>query len=103
MGRFAGALCRCCHPIPDDEIVAILSPGRGMAIHQIGCNNIRKLTREEPQRVLPMQWDDNPQGEFKASLRIELFKKCEVEINREKDKRGKKQHIEAKNTKKITT
>ncbi|MBU3023707.1 bifunctional GTP diphosphokinase/guanosine-3',5'-bis pyrophosphate 3'-pyrophosphohydrolase [Aestuariibacter sp. A3R04] len=64
---------RCCHPIPDDEIVAVLSPGRGMTIHQTGCNNIRKLTKEEPQRVLPMQWDDSPQGEFKASLRIELY------------------------------
>jgi len=64
---------RCCHPIPDDEIVAVLSPGRGMTIHQTGCNNIRKLTKEEPQRVLPMQWDDKPQGEFKASLRIELY------------------------------
>ncbi len=64
---------RCCHPIPDDEIVAVLSPGRGMTIHQTGCNNIRKLSREEPQRVLPMQWDDQPQGEFKASLRIELY------------------------------
>lgn len=64
---------RCCHPIPDDEIVAVLSPGRGMTIHQTGCNNIRKLSREEPQRVLPMQWDDKPQGEFKASLRIELY------------------------------
>ncbi|MEG3765178.1 bifunctional GTP diphosphokinase/guanosine-3',5'-bis pyrophosphate 3'-pyrophosphohydrolase [Alteromonas sp. 14N.309.X.WAT.G.H12] len=64
---------RCCHPIPDDEIVAVLSPGRGMTIHQTGCNNIRKLTREEPQRVLPMQWDESPQGEFKASLRIELY------------------------------
>nr|WP_220099541.1 bifunctional GTP diphosphokinase/guanosine-3',5'-bis pyrophosphate 3'-pyrophosphohydrolase [Alteromonas lipotrueiana] len=64
---------RCCHPIPDDEIVAVLSPGRGMTIHQTGCNNIRKLSREEPQRVLPMQWDDQPHGEFKASLRIELY------------------------------
>lgn len=64
---------RCCHPIPDDEIVAVLSPGRGMTIHQTGCNNIRKLSREEPQRVLPMQWDDRAQGEFKASLRIELY------------------------------
>ncbi|QJR81142.1 bifunctional GTP diphosphokinase/guanosine-3',5'-bis pyrophosphate 3'-pyrophosphohydrolase [Alteromonas pelagimontana] len=64
---------RCCHPIPDDEIVAVLSPGRGMTIHQTGCNNIRKLSKEEPQRVLPMQWDDRPQGEFKASLRIELY------------------------------
>ncbi len=64
---------RCCHPIPDDEIVSVLSPGKGMAIHQVGCPNIRKLSKEEPQRVLPMQWDDEPQGEFKAALRIELF------------------------------
>ena len=64
---------QCCFPIPDDEVVAILSPGRGMVIHQAGCTNIRKLTREEPQRVLPMQWEADTVGEFKASLRIELF------------------------------
>ena len=64
---------RCCHPIPGDEVVAILSPGRGIVIHQTGCTNIRKLSREEPQRVLPMEWDDVPQGEFKAALRLELF------------------------------
>jgi guanosine-3',5'-bis(diphosphate) 3'-pyrophosphohydrolase len=63
---------RCCHPIPGDEIVAILSPGRGMVIHQTGCSNIRKLSKEEPQRVLVMQWGDEPNAEFKASLRIEL-------------------------------
>jgi RelA/SpoT family (p)ppGpp synthetase len=64
---------RCCHPIPDDEVVAILSPGRGIVIHQTGCTNIRKLSREEPQRVLPMEWDDVPQGDFKVALRLELF------------------------------
>lgn len=64
---------RCCHPIPNDEIVAILSPGRGVVIHQTGCSNIRKLSREEPNRVLPMLWDDDPQGDFKAALRIELI------------------------------
>ena len=64
---------RCCHPIPDDEIVSVLSPGKGMTIHQNGCPNIRKLAKEEPQRVLQMTWDAEPQGEFKASLRIELF------------------------------
>lgn len=64
---------RCCHPIPDDEIVAILSPGRGVVIHQTGCTNIRKLSREEPNRVLPMLWDDEAQGDFKASIRIELI------------------------------
>lgn len=64
---------RCCHPIPDDEIVAILSPGRGMVIHQNGCSNIRKLSKDEPQRVLEMKWDSDAVGEFKASVRIELI------------------------------
>ena len=63
----------CCYPIPGDEVVAVLSPGRGMVIHQAGCTNIRKLTKEEPQRVLPMEWEAEAVGEFKASLRIELF------------------------------
>ena len=64
---------RCCHPIPDDEVVAILSPGRGIVIHQTGCTNIRKLSREEPQRVLPMEWGEDQQGDYKAALRLELF------------------------------
>ncbi len=63
---------RCCHPIPDDEIVAVLSPGRGVVIHQIGCANIKKLAKEESNRVLQMQWDDKPSGEFRASVRVEV-------------------------------
>jgi guanosine-3',5'-bis(diphosphate) 3'-pyrophosphohydrolase len=64
---------RCCHPIPDDEIVAVLSPGKGMTIHQTGCSNIRKLSREEPHRVLVMQWGNDVHGNFHAALRIELI------------------------------
>ena len=67
------AYSRCCHPIPDDEIVSVLSPGRGMAIHQTGCSNIRRLSREEPHRVLVMQWGDDVHGSFNAALRIELI------------------------------
>ncbi|MDF2177968.1 bifunctional GTP diphosphokinase/guanosine-3',5'-bis pyrophosphate 3'-pyrophosphohydrolase [Aliiglaciecola sp. CAU 1673] len=63
---------RCCHPIPGDEIIAVLSPGKGMVIHQSGCRNIRKLSKDEPHRVLPMNWEADAQGEFKASLRVEL-------------------------------
>jgi len=63
----------CCHPIPGDEILAVLSPGKGILIHQIGCRNIRKLRKEEPQRVLPMQWEEHTSGEFKAAVRIELI------------------------------
>lgn len=64
---------RCCYPIPNDEIVAVLNPGKGMMIHQIGCSNIRKLSKEEAHRVLPMEWDEDVHGDFKVSLRIELI------------------------------
>lgn len=64
---------RCCHPIPDDQIIAVLSPGKGMLIHQVGCSNIRRLMKEEPQRVLPMKWEEDAVGEFKAALRVELI------------------------------
>jgi guanosine-3',5'-bis(diphosphate) 3'-pyrophosphohydrolase len=64
---------RCCHPIPNDAIVAVLSPGKGMTIHQNGCSNIRKLSKEEPHRVLVMQWGEDVLGDFHASLRIELI------------------------------
>lgn len=67
------AYSRCCHPIPDDEIVAVLSPGRGMAIHQNGCSNIRKLSKEEPHRVLVMNWGADVSGDFHAAIRIELI------------------------------
>lgn len=63
----------CCSPIPDDEILSVLSPGKGMLIHQVGCNNIRKLAKDEPQRVLPMKWEENASGEFKTHIRIELI------------------------------
>lgn len=64
---------RCCHPIPGDAVFALLSPGKGMVIHQNGCRNIARIVREEPNRVLEMHWDQDPQGEFKAALRVELI------------------------------
>lgn len=64
---------KCCGPIPGDEIVALLNPGKGMMIHQAGCKNIRKLSKDEPQRLLAMAWDEELQGEFRTSLRIEIF------------------------------
>jgi guanosine-3',5'-bis(diphosphate) 3'-pyrophosphohydrolase len=44
-----------------------------MVIHQTGCSNIRKLSKDEPQRVLPMKWDEDVVNEFKATVRVELI------------------------------
>ena len=42
---------RCCYPIPGDHIAAFLSPGKGVVVHQEGCRNLKRMLKEEPQRV----------------------------------------------------
>lgn len=64
---------RCCYPIPGDHIAAFLSPGKGMVVHQEGCRNLKRMLKEEPQRVLSMEWEPDTQGEYKASVKIELM------------------------------
>ena len=58
---------KCCHPIPGDSIVAYLSPGKGLMVHQQGCRNIKG---HEAGKVFPVKWDNNIKRDFIANLRI---------------------------------
>ena len=61
---------KCCRPIPGDSIVAYLSPGKGLMVHQSSCKNI-KGTQE--QHIFPVKWDSEIEREFIARLRIEII------------------------------
>ena len=60
---------KCCRPIPGDSILAYLSPGKGLMVHQQGCRNIKGL---EQGALFPVNWDNDINKEFIAKLRIEL-------------------------------
>ncbi len=60
---------KCCRPIPGDSIVAYLSPGKGLMVHQQGCRNIKG---HEAGKLFPVKWDSNIDREFIARLRIEI-------------------------------
>mgnify|MGYP005989168355 CR=1 FL=1 len=60
---------KCCRPIPGDSILAYLSPGKGLMIHQQGCTNIKGF---ESRALFPVKWDSDIDKEFIAKLRIEL-------------------------------
>jgi GTP diphosphokinase / guanosine-3',5'-bis(diphosphate) 3'-diphosphatase len=51
--RFA----QCCHPIAGDDIVGIITKGRGISIHRSDCPNIQALRRESGRSVA-VSWDD---------------------------------------------
>jgi len=61
---------KCCRPIPGDNILAYLSPGKGLIIHQQDCRNIKS---HEQGSVFPVKWDSEIDRDFIAKLRIEII------------------------------
>ena len=61
---------KCCRPIPGDIILAYLSPGKGLMVHQQGCRNIKG---HEPGALFPVKWDRDINKEFIAKLRVEII------------------------------
>ncbi len=60
---------KCCHPIPGDSIIGIMTAGRGLVVHYVKCRNIR---REKPSRDkwINVYWANNSGGEFTAEISI---------------------------------
>lgn len=52
--HFAG----CCHPLPGDRIVGIVTTGKGVAVHTIDCKLLEKFS-DEPERWLDIAWGDD--------------------------------------------
>jgi guanosine-3',5'-bis(diphosphate) 3'-pyrophosphohydrolase len=68
------SFAQCCHPIPGDEIMGYLSAGKGIVVHRLECPNVEGF-RKSPERWVPIAWDRNVQGDYKASLRVEVENK----------------------------
>ena len=49
-------LSECCHPLPGDRIVGIVSDGRGIDIHTIDCERLEEYT-ETPERWIDLAWE----------------------------------------------
>lgn len=53
---------KCCDPIPGDDVVGFVTRGRGIMIHRKVCSNMHSLANNEPERVVPLEW--NADGQF---------------------------------------
>ncbi|AWB66811.1 guanosine-3',5'-bis(diphosphate) 3'-diphosphatase [Saccharobesus litoralis] len=63
---------KCCRPIPGDHIIAHVSPGKGLVVHQESCHNV-KDHHDVPSKYIDVSWDNVPEEEFPVYLRIELI------------------------------
>lgn len=49
---------KCCSPLPGEEIVGIISTGRGISIHMRTCHNLEQFA-DQPDRWLPVRWSEH--------------------------------------------
>jgi guanosine-3',5'-bis(diphosphate) 3'-pyrophosphohydrolase len=52
MVRFA----KCCQPLPGDQIVGIITRGRGISVHRVGCSNTFGPDIDDQHRIA-VEWD----------------------------------------------
>lgn len=57
--HFAG----CCHPLPGDRIVGIVTTGKGVAVHTIDCQSLEQYS-SEPERWLDIAWGEEAINEL---------------------------------------
>ncbi|WP_420547640.1 RelA/SpoT family protein [Curvivirga sp.] len=47
---------KCCHPLPGDRIVGIVTTGKGVTIHTIDCRTLEAFA-DMPERWIDVSWD----------------------------------------------
>ncbi|MBV8653105.1 MAG: bifunctional (p)ppGpp synthetase/guanosine-3',5'-bis(diphosphate) 3'-pyrophosphohydrolase [Alphaproteobacteria bacterium] len=65
--HFAG----CCHPLPGDRIVGIVTTGKGVTIHTIDCETLESFANT-PERWLDVAWKDAGDAEHSHVGRINV-------------------------------
>jgi len=77
-------ISRCCNPVPGDDIVGFVSRGRGVAIHRVGCSNLKNV---EPFRLIEAHWVGENASSFIVAVQVEgkdsngLLARITTEIN----------------------
>ncbi len=52
---------RCCHPLPGDRIVGIVTTGKGVTIHTIDCETLESF-HDSPERWIDVAWEIRTDG-----------------------------------------
>ena len=62
---------RCCHPIPGDSIVGIVTTGKGVTVHTSDCETLESFS-SMPERWIDVAWDDGHGKEVKMVGRLSI-------------------------------
>ncbi|HIO41878.1 MAG TPA: bifunctional (p)ppGpp synthetase/guanosine-3',5'-bis(diphosphate) 3'-pyrophosphohydrolase, partial [Aquifex sp.] len=64
-------LAKCCHPLPGEEVKAVIQRGKGLVLHSKDCPNLKNLERIAPHKVFTVRW--NEKGQFPVPLQVVAY------------------------------
>ncbi len=73
VGNLLSYIAKCCKPVPGERISGYITLGRGVSIHRQDCTNLLRKLEEEPERVIAVDWAEEPQEQYSAVISIEAF------------------------------
>jgi len=73
VGDLVTHVARCCKPVPYDQIVGYITRGRGVTVHRNDCQNLLRLKREEPERLIDVEWSRGSQQTWVVDIYVRAF------------------------------
>lgn len=61
----------CCHPVPGDQIIGIVTTGKGVTIHTLDCPTLEKFS-DTPERWIDVAWNSAFQNKDQHVARIDI-------------------------------
>lgn len=65
-------MAKCCYPLPGDEIVGIMTTGKGLTIHKDGCSTLTKFV-SAPELWMKVGWGQTGAQLHSGRIRCVLF------------------------------
>lgn len=70
VGHLMSQLANCCKPVPGEPILGYITQGRGVSVHKTGCEQLKHLLSEHPERQIEVSWSDALNVGFEAVIDI---------------------------------
>ncbi|ACN99259.1 GTP pyrophosphokinase [Sulfurihydrogenibium azorense Az-Fu1] len=63
-------IAKCCNPIPGDDIIGVITKGKGIAIHNRECKNAKIVENTEPERLVNVIWKQNEKIKYLTNIKV---------------------------------
>jgi len=73
VGNLLTNIATCCQPVPHDHIVGFITRSKGVSIHRSSCTNMLNLPEGERQRLIEVEWGDEPTDKYPVDILIHAY------------------------------